>query len=173
MVEEAGLELRLRKIDETRNYLLDENKNNDLMSEKYKTCKYLNYVEHLLILASTVTGCVSISEFASLVCVPVGITSSAVGINICEITAGIKKYQSVIKKNKKKHDKIVFLGKDKLNTIEVLISKPLIDSYSSHDEFVLVNNVLGEYNEMKEEIEILKLLGNILCKNNGNLMCQL
>ena len=42
------------------------------MSEKYKrTCKYLNYVEHLLIIASTVTGCVSISAFASLICVPV------------------------------------------------------------------------------------------------------
>ena len=35
MVEEASLEFRLRKIDETRNYLLDEIKHNDLMSEKY------------------------------------------------------------------------------------------------------------------------------------------
>ena len=51
MTEEASLEFRLRKIDETRNYLLDEIKHNDLMSEKYKkTCKYLNYVEHLLFL---------------------------------------------------------------------------------------------------------------------------
>ena len=49
------------------------------MSEKYKKiCKYLNDVEHLLILASIVTGCVSISAFASLVVFPVGITSSAV-----------------------------------------------------------------------------------------------
>ena len=45
-------------------------------------------------------------------------------------------------KKKKKHDKIVLLGKDKLNTIKVLISKALIDSYISHDEFVLVNNML-------------------------------
>ena len=59
-------EFRLRKIDETRNYLLDEIKHNDLMSKKYKkTCKYLNYVEHLFILVSTVTGRVSISAFAS------------------------------------------------------------------------------------------------------------
>ena len=59
MVEEASLKFRLRKIDETKNYLLDEIKHNDLMSGKYKkTCKYLNYVEHLLILVSTVTGCV-------------------------------------------------------------------------------------------------------------------
>ena len=65
MVEEASLEFRLRNTDETRNYLLDEINHNDLMSEKYKkTCKYLNYVEHLLILSSTISGCVSISAFA-------------------------------------------------------------------------------------------------------------
>ena len=60
------------------------------MSENYKkTGKYLNHVEHLLFLASTIAGCISISAFASLVCVPVGITSSAVGINICAIIAEI------------------------------------------------------------------------------------
>ena len=55
------------------------------MSEKYeKTCKYLNYIELFLILI--VTGCVSISEFVSLVRVSVGIMSSAVGMTICVIT---------------------------------------------------------------------------------------
>ena len=104
--------------------------------EKYKkTCKYLSYVKHLLILASIITGCASVSAFPSLVSVPVGITSSAV---VCAITAGIKKYKPMIKK-KKKHDKIVLLGKDKLNTNKVLISKALIGSYISHDKFVLVN----------------------------------
>ena len=63
------------------------------MSEKSeRTIKYLDYVDHLLILVSTITGCISISAFALLVCVPIGITSSAVGINICAITVGIKKY---------------------------------------------------------------------------------
>ena len=88
MVEEASLEFRLRKIDETRNYRLDEIKHNDLMNENYKkTCKYLNYLEQLLILVSTVTGCVSVSAFASLVAIPVGIMSSAVVIKIFAITA--------------------------------------------------------------------------------------
>ena len=124
------------------------------MSEKYeKKFKYLNYVEHLLILVSTVTSCLTISAFASLVCVPVGITSSVVGIKICTIAAWIKNYKSVIKKKKRKHDKIIFLEKDKLNTIEVLISKGLIDSNISHDEFNTVNNVLRKYNEIKEEIK--------------------
>ena len=54
------------------------------MNEKYKkTCNYLNYVEHLLTLVSTVTGCVSIFAFTSLAAISVGITSSAVGIKIC------------------------------------------------------------------------------------------
>ena len=47
----------------------------------------------------------------------------------------------------------MLLGKDKLNTIEFLISKALIDSYISHDEFTSVNNVLREYYEMKQEIK--------------------
>ena len=120
---------RLRKIDETKNYLLEEIKHSDLISEKYKsTCKCLNYDEHLLSLLSTVTSCVPVSALASLVCVPAGITSSAVGIQIWAIIAGSKKCKSLIKKKKKKHDKIVLLGKDKLNNIEVLISKALVDS---------------------------------------------
>ena len=46
----------------------------------------------------------------------------------------------------------MLLRKDKLNTIEVLISKALIDSYISHNEFVSVNNVLREYNEIKNSM---------------------
>ena len=45
------------------------------------------------------------------------------------------------------------LAKPKLNRIEVLISKALIDSVTSQDEFVLINNILKEYNEMKEKIK--------------------
>ena len=52
----------------------------------------------LLILVSTVTGFLSISALASLVAVPVGITISAVGIEICAITAEIKKYKWIVKK---------------------------------------------------------------------------
>ena len=74
------------------------------MSEKYKkTCKYLNYVENLLIVLLTVTGCISISAFAALV----GITSSAVGLKIWTITAGITKYMPIMKERRKKQNSIV------------------------------------------------------------------
>ena len=72
------------------------------MSEKYKKkYKHWNNVELLIILVSAVTGRVPISAFASLVCVPVGIMSSAVGIKICEITAEIKKDKSIMKKKRR------------------------------------------------------------------------
>ena len=50
------------------------------------------------------------------------------------------------------------IAKSKLNSIEALISKALIDSFISHDEFGLINNVQKIYDEMKEETENLKVL---------------
>ena len=47
-----------------------------------KVYKVLNYIDDLLIAISTITGCVSTSDFASLVDIP----------------TGIKKYKSIIKK---------------------------------------------------------------------------
>ena len=99
----------------------------------------------MIILTSTVIGCLSISAFVSLVWVPVGMTSSAVGLKICAISAGIKKYKSIIRENKNKNDKIAPLQKTNWDTIEVLISKALIASHISYVEFVSTNNVLREY----------------------------
>ena len=151
--ENKSQEFRLKNIDETRNYLIEETNRNEIVSKKHgKVCRTLIYNEHFLISFSTIVGCVSISAIASLVGITKGITSSAIGLKICAITAAIKKYKSIIKKKKKKHDQIVFLAKSKLNRIEILISKALIDSVISHDEFVLIN-MSKEYNKMKEEIK--------------------
>ena len=104
------------------------------MSKKLKKiCATLNYNEHFLILASAITGCVSMSAFAYLIGIPIGITSSEIGFKISAMTAGSKKYEPIIKKKKKEHNKIVLLAKSKLNRIEVLISKSLINLNISHD----------------------------------------
>ena len=82
------------------------------MSKNHKkVCTTLNYIEHLLILASTITGCISISAFSFLIGIPIGITSFAIGLEICAIAAGIRNYKSIIKKKKMKHGKIVFFCK--------------------------------------------------------------
>ena len=74
-------------------------KQNELMSKKHKNVfTTLNYIQHFLILTSTITGCFSISDFASLFGISIGITSSATGLEICAITRGI----SISKKFNKK-----------------------------------------------------------------------
>ena len=141
-------EFRLKNIHQTRNYLLQQIEQNELMNRKNKKiCTTLNYIELFFTLASAIAGCISTSTFASLLCISIGITDSAIGLNIYAIAAG--------KKKKKKPDKIVLLSKSKLDSIEVLTSKALIDSNISHDEFVLIN-VLKKYDNMKEETKNLK-----------------
>ena len=75
--ENISQELRLKNIHEARNYLIEEITRNELMNKKHKKI-------------SKITKCVSISAFASLIGIPIGITSSAIGLQICAITAGIK-----------------------------------------------------------------------------------
>ena len=53
------------------------------------------------------------------------------------------------------NEHFVLLTKSKLNRIEFLIAKTLIDSNVSHDKRVLINNVLNKYDKMKEEVKNL------------------
>ena len=69
----------------------------------------------------------------------------------CIITAGSKKYKSIISEKKKKNDKILSSAKSKLNSVKVFISKALIASNISHDEFDLINNVPKEFDDIKKK----------------------
>ena len=64
------------------------NRNESMSKKRKKVCRVLNYIQHLFIFISSVTGFVFISAFASLVDISVGIANSAVGLNVCVITAG-------------------------------------------------------------------------------------
>ena len=97
------------------------------MSKKHKkVCRVLNYIDHSVIVISIINGCISISNFASLVGISIGITSYAIELKTCVVTARMKKYKSIIKK-KKSLTKMVLLAKSKLNRIEILIYKALIE----------------------------------------------
>ena len=99
--ENISQEFRLKNIVETEDYLTEEINWNELMSKKHKkVCTTLSYIEHFLILASTITGCISISAFTSSIGILVGIKSSVMGLRVCAITAGIKQYKSIIKRKK-------------------------------------------------------------------------
>ena len=90
-IRKRKIKFKLRKIDETRNYFIEEFKPNNFMSKKNEeVCMASNYI--------AVTGCVLISTFASLVGVSIGIPSSANGLRLCGVTVVIKKYKTIIKK---------------------------------------------------------------------------
>ena len=62
--ENISQEFRLKDIDETRNHFIEKIKQNELISKKHKKVyTNLNYIEHFLILASAISGCISISVF--------------------------------------------------------------------------------------------------------------
>ena len=108
VTQNISQEFRLKNIDETRNYFFEELHRIELMS------KILIYIENFRSLAYINTGYILISAFSCLICISIGITSSEIRLKICATTAGVKKYKSIMKKKKKKHDKKVFLAKSNL-----------------------------------------------------------
>ena len=79
-------EFRFKNIDKTRNYLVGEININWWL-------KRVNFIEHFSILGFTISGFISIFALASLIGIPIGITSSAIELKICAITAVIEKYK--------------------------------------------------------------------------------
>ena len=57
------------------------------------------------------------------------------------------------KKRKKKHNKIIVLPKNKLNTIDTLLSSAPNDSEISHEEFTNIINEENIYEIIKENIK--------------------
>ena len=136
----------MKNREEPRNYFIEE-----INQNKSKCKKRLQGFE--LDWKLTYFGCHSYWLcfyfcFCSLVSIPIGIMSCAIGLEIYVITAGIEK--SVINKKKKTNDKIELIAKDKLNNTQSLLFTDLTNSYISQDEFVLVNKVLREYDDMQE-----------------------
>ena len=86
MVEQnISQEFRFKNIYEIRNYFLEEIEQNELMSRKHKkVCTTLSYIEHFLISASAIIGCISIFALASLIDVSIGITNSVRGLKFVQ-----------------------------------------------------------------------------------------
>ena len=82
--ENINLEFWLKNMYKARSYFLEEIEQNELMSKKQKKVFATpNYVKNFIISASAVTWCILISVFASLVGIPIGITSSEARLKNC------------------------------------------------------------------------------------------
>ena len=124
-----------------------------------KLIKYVtafDYIDKILIILKATSSGVCIISSASVDGAPVGIASASFTLIFSLKTEIIKKLQSIARNKKKKHDKILMLAKGKLDSIETLISKALIDMEISDEEFNASISKKQKYERMKENVRNIR-----------------
>ena len=124
-----------------KDYFVAEIKEIELMSKRLS--KYIasfEYFDKSLIVLSVTTGSISIASFATVIGAPVGMVSASFSLAFSISTGIIKKLLKTTRNKKKKHNKIVMLARNKLNSIESKISEVLINNEISHEDFMMIIN---------------------------------
>ena len=145
---------RLDEINRIRDYFNNEIKERkDIIKKLNKYLVSFDYLDKIFIPLSASFGTLGIASYASVVGTPAGIASSSLTL-IFTIGTGISKSSlKVTKKRKKKHNKIIALAKNKLTTIDTLLSSALNDSEISHKEFSNIITEANIYENIKENIK--------------------
>ena len=146
----------LDEINKTRDYFNNEIKERkDIIKKLNKYIVSFDYLDKIFIALSASFGTLSTASYASVVGTPAGIAGSSLTL-IFTIGTGISKsLLKVTKKRKKKHNKIIALAKNKLNTIDTLLSNTLNDSEISHKEFSNIITEANIYENIRENIKEL------------------
>ena len=147
---------RLDEIDKIRHYSNNEIKERkDIIKKLNKYIVSFDYLDKIFIALSASLGTLSIASYASVVGTPAGIAGSSLTLIFTIGTSISKSLLKVTKKRKKKHNKIIALAKNKLNTIDKLLSSALNDSEISHGEFSNIITEANIYENIKENIKEL------------------
>ena len=128
---------------------------NQRKSCSQKLNKYVtvfDYIDKILIVLNATSSGVSIISFTSVVGTLIGIVSTSLTLSFSLTTGIVKKLQNITRNKKKKHDKVFMLAKNKLNSIETLISQALIDMDISHEKFITVLNEKDKHERMKNNL---------------------
>ena len=145
---------RLDEINKIRDYFNNEIKERkDIIKKLNKYFVSFDYLDKIFITLSASFGTLSITSYASVVDIPAGITGASLTL-VFTIGTGISKsLLKLTKKRKKKHNKIIILAKNKLNTIDTSLSSALNDSEISHEEFSNIIIEANIYENIKENIK--------------------
>ena len=150
-------QFRLNKMSEIEDYFITEIKERKLMSKKLsKYISFFSYFEKSLIILSVASGSISIASFATVIGIPIGITSSSFSLPFSLCIGLVKKLLKATINKEKKHQKIVMLTTSKLNSIESKISEALINNQISHEDFITIINEEINYRDLKESIRMMK-----------------
>ena len=147
---------RLDEINKIRDYFNNEIKERKYIIKKLNKCIVsFDYLDKIFIALSASFGTLSIASYASVVGIPAGITGASLTL-VFTIGTGISRsLLKLTKKRKRKHNKIIVLAKNKLNTIDTLLSSALNDSEISHKEFSNIITDANIYESIKENIKEL------------------
>ena len=147
---------RLDEINKIRDYFNNEIKERkDIIKKLNKYLVSFDYLDKIFIILSASNGTLSIASYASIVGIPAGITGASFTL-VFTIGTGISKsLLKLTKKRKKKHNKIIVLAKNKLNTTDALLSSALNDSEISHEEFSNIITEANIYESTKENVKEL------------------
>ena len=158
-------ELTKFKLDETnkiKDYLNAEIKEKkDFVKKTSKYIVAFDYADKLFITLSASFSTLSITSHATVVGIPVGIARASLTLIFTVTTGVVKKLLNITRKKKKKHNKIIILARNKLNIIETLISKALIDFDISHEEFSKIIYEKNNYEQIKDSIRSAKSINDL------------
>ena len=147
---------RLDEINKIRDYFDNEiNERKDIIKKLNKCLVTFYYLDKIFITLSASFGTLSIASQATVIGIPAGIAGSYLTL-IFTIGTGISKSfsnVSVTKKIKKKHNKIIALAKNKLNSIDTLLPSALNDSEIIHEDFTNIITEKNIYENIKENIK--------------------
>ena len=145
---------RLDEINKIRDYFNNEIKERkDIIKKLNKYLVSFDYLDKIFIILSASFGTLIIASYASVVGIPAGIIGASLTL-VFTIGRGISKsLLKLTKKRKKKHNKIIVLAKNKLNTIDTLLSSSLNVSKISHEEFTNITTEANIYENIKENIK--------------------
>ena len=146
------LSLIVDEINKIRDYFNNEiNERKDIIKKLNKCIVSFDDLDKIFTALSASFGTLSIPSYASVVGTPAGIAGSSLTL-IFTIGTGISKsLLKVTKKRKKKHNKIIALAKNKLNTIDTLLSSALNDSEINHKEFSNINTTIKQLSKCSME----------------------
>ena len=145
---------RLDEINKIKDYFNNEIKERkDIIKKLNKYSVSFDYLDKIFITLSASFGTLSIASYASVVGIPAGLTGASLTLIFTLGTVISKSFLNLTKKRKKKHNKIIVLAKNKLNTIDTLLSSALNDSKISHEEFSNIITEKNIYENIKENIK--------------------
>ena len=152
-VEGTAHAYRLAKIVDIQKEIQTERDKRAVLNTKYrKGVRIINVLDTISDLVALASGAATIAVLSTIIAAPIAVAlqALAVGAGVFSVIGRVVNRKLTLKAEK--HRQIKTLAEAKLNSISDYVSKALEDGYISDEEYSLIQNELGKFNEMKEEI---------------------